>query len=95
MIQTTLVEKIQEQVRSALDHVITGVKPGGTFARIGDSGSLVFTNGNKNKRKLIGLIRAGDGDDKTDPLFTFVTPIEYVYQDIKAITGATEIRLKR
>lgn len=54
-----------QQVRSALDHVATGLKRRGTFAERGDSGSPVFTNGDKNKRKLIGLLRAGDG--RKDP----------------------------
>lgn len=93
--------KFEEKVRDNLDWVVTGVptviKNKGVdeevwspFSQAGDSGALVYTNTNENDRVVVGMVRGG-----ADPLpyWTFVIPIEFIYQDILAKTGAEDIRL--
>jgi len=56
----------------------------------GDSGALVYTNDDPENRTVVGMVRAGDDDHARG---TFVTPIEFIYEDIKSLTGAVEVRL--
>ena len=56
----------------------------------GDSGSLVYTNDDPDNRVVVGIVRAGDNPHAR---WTMVTPIEFIYADIKSVTGAAEVRL--
>ncbi len=55
------------------------------FSANGDSGSFVFDNDGK----VSGLLWGG----LYDTFVTFVTPIETVFEDIKAQTGAKEVKI--
>lgn len=55
------------------------------FAEPGDSGSLIYTNAGKVVGMLVG------GNERL-PTWTF-SPIEDVFEDIKTVTRAEDVRL--
>lgn len=62
------------------------------FSEKGDSGSLIFTNDNPNRRVLVGMLLGGVDDPRRT--FTFFTHIQDIYEDIKSLTGASDVRFK-
>lgn len=56
------------------------------FSHEGDSGSLVFTA----SHVVIGMLFAGG----LKYSFSYFTPIEVLFEDIKEVTKATDVRLK-
>lgn len=88
-----------KDVRTNLDWVVTGKvriddkgrKTWAPFSQGGDSGSLVYTNTDPQNRVLVGMVRAGT---TPVPWWTYVIPIEFIYQDIISRTGAEAIRLR-
>lgn len=52
---------------------------------------LGYTRDDPRDRAVVSMIRAGDGERAR---WTFVTPIEFIYEDIKSLAGAAEARLK-
>lgn len=103
-------DQVVKKVRDSLDWVVTGdpiivrkskkeenkedkkeEKVWAAFSQGGDSGALVYTNDNPQNRVLVGMVRAGL---TPWPYCTLVTPIEFIFKDIKTRTGVEAIRLK-
>ncbi|PHH77701.1 hypothetical protein CDD80_307 [Ophiocordyceps camponoti-rufipedis] len=55
----------------------------GSFAKPGDSGSIVF----KGSGEAVGLLWGGKGVHQTSEPFTFVTPLDDVFAHIKEVSG--------
>lgn len=57
---------------------------GGSFAKEGDSGAVVWEAGDETEhRRVGGLITSGSGSNKTESDVTYVTPLERLINDIK------------
>ncbi|KAJ6083024.1 hypothetical protein N7467_007159 [Penicillium canescens] len=70
-------------------YIVTGTESS-QFARLGDSGGLVFTNSDPARRVLIGIMFSGEEHGR----YSLFTPIYWVYKGIKQLTGATDVRFR-
>ncbi|KAJ5095992.1 hypothetical protein NUU61_005348 [Penicillium alfredii] len=82
-IATVLNDKDEEVKVPTLEHQIMGIE-GKPFALRGDSGSFVFTRGGG----VLGLMFGGLEFDH----IAYFTHVEDLFNDIRAVTGATEVR---
>lgn len=80
----TIVSHGQVVTQPTREHVILGC--GQPFSRPGDSGALVF----KPSGAVVGMIV---GSHQYDDI-TYMTSIEDLVEDIKAATGASDVRIQ-
>ncbi|KAJ5893857.1 hypothetical protein N7495_005548 [Penicillium taxi] len=71
--------------KATWEHCITSPsnKP---FSELGDSGSLVWLG----RGRVVGILHSGGERVNT----SYITPIEDIFEDIKRISGACEVRMK-
>lgn len=83
-----MIEGKEVSVPTVEHTVIPSDTQSGFFAKLGDSGSLVYTKGS---HVVVGLLFAGN---VVKPRTSMFTHIHERVADIKSITGATEVRLR-
>ena len=75
------------QTKTTYEHTVVNISSISPFSGPGDLGSFVFDRGGG----VIGLLTSGW--ERKFPYTTYFTPIENVFDDVKEVTGALEVRI--